>query len=130
MRCELEVSRGEIRAGAHLKARTIAIVPGRRRVQLDFTGQFELGDAAQVLAQNFFFDLELQLVSSVLVVASAAAAEVWTRGRNAMRRTLDDCRGVRSREAGLFFGYGGLCFFAPQEARGRNRLCAAPRCSQ
>ncbi len=79
MRGELEISCRELGPGAHLQARAIAIVPGRRRMDLDFALQFELGDAAQVLAQDFFLDLELMIVGGVLVVASAATGEMWAR---------------------------------------------------
>jgi hypothetical protein len=94
-------------------------------VQLNFTCQLEPGDAAEVLAQDFFFDLELMFVACVLVVASAAAAEVWTRGRNAVRRRLDDCRGVSAGEAGLFFGDGSFDFFFGENKGNEDSLTAS-----
>ena len=86
MRGKLEISRSEFRLRPHLQPRTIAIVPGRRRMDLNFAMQFKLGDAPQVLAQDFFLDFELMLVAGVLVVASATAAEMWARRRDAVRR--------------------------------------------
>ena len=54
-------------------------------MHLNFALQFELGDAPQVLAQDFFLDLELVLVAGVLIMASAAAGEIWTGWRDAVR---------------------------------------------
>ncbi len=85
---ELEISGREVGASLHLQARTIAIVPGRRRMDLNFALQFELGDAPQVLAQDFFLDFELMLVGGVLILASTAAGEVRTWRPHAMRRRL------------------------------------------
>ena len=81
-------------------------------MDLNFALQFELGDAAQVLAQDFFLDLELVLVAGVLVMTSAAAAEVRTRRMGAVRRGLEDCRGAGAGEAGLLFGERGLDFLS------------------
>jgi hypothetical protein len=91
---------------------------------LNFASKFEFGDAAQILAQDPCFDLELMLVGGVLVLAPAAAAEVRTRRRDSVRRRLDDCRGVRTGEAGLFFGDGGFDFF-PREHEGHEYGLAA-----
>jgi len=76
VRCKLEISGGKIGPGADLQARTVAIIPGRRRMDFDFAGQFEPGDAAQVLAQDFLLDFELVRVGGLLVMASAAAGEM------------------------------------------------------
>ena len=54
-------------------------------MQLNFALQFELGDAAQVLVEDFFLDFELMIVAGVLVVASAAAGEMRAGRRNAVR---------------------------------------------
>ncbi len=92
---------------------------------LDFVLQFELGDAAQVLAQDFFLDFELLLVAGVLVVASAAAAKMRTGRRNAVRRWLDDRRGLGAGEAGLFFGENGFDFFSGKNEGNENGLAAS-----
>ena len=42
--------------------------------------QFQFGDAQQVLAQDFFLDFELMLVSGVLVVAPATAPKMGAQG--------------------------------------------------
>jgi hypothetical protein len=60
-----------------------------------------------------------------LVVASAAAAEMRTRGRDAVRRRLDDCGGVRAGEAGLFLGDGGFDLFRCENERDEDGLTAA-----
>src|SRR5208337_911162 len=88
----------------------------------DFALQFELGDAAQVLVQDFFLDLELVLVCGVLVVASAAAAKMRTRQRNAVRRRLDDCRGLGAGETGLLFGENNFDFFSRKNEGNENGL--------
>jgi hypothetical protein len=97
-------------------------------VHLNFASELEFGDAAQVFAQDFCFDFELVLVGGVLVVASSAAAEVRTRGRDAVRRSLDDCRGVRPGEAGLFFGDCDLTF-SPPSTKGMKTALPRPRSS-
>jgi len=59
-------------------------------MHLDFALQFELGDAAQILAQDLFFYFELMFVAGVLVVASAAPSEIFTVWLDAMWRSFDD----------------------------------------
>lgn len=81
-------------------------------MDFDFAWQFELSDAAQVLTQDFFFDFELMLISGVLVMASAATAEMWTWRRNPLERRLDDRRSLGTGEAGLFLGEGGFDFLS------------------
>ena len=54
-------------------------------MDFDLALQFELGDAPQVLAQDFFLDLELVVIAGVLVMTSAAAAKMWTGRRNSVR---------------------------------------------
>ena len=56
MGSEFEISGGESGFRPNLQARAVAIVPGRRRVHLDFALQFELGDPAQIFAEDFFFN--------------------------------------------------------------------------
>jgi hypothetical protein len=50
-------------------------------------------------------------------MASAATAEMWTGWRDALRSRFDDCRGVGTGEAGLFFGDCG-CDFLSAENKG------------
>ena len=82
---EFEISRGEVGFRPHLKARTIAVVPWWRRMHLNFALQLELGDATQVLAQDFLLDFELVIVAGMLVVASAAGAKVRAGRWDAVR---------------------------------------------
>ena len=125
VRGHLEVSGGERGVGLHLQARTVAVVPRRRRMNLDVERQFQLGDATQALAQDFFLDLELVLVGRVLVVASAAAGEVRAGRQDAVRRRLDDRVGLRPREARLLLGEGGLDFFIGQDEGDEHGLAAS-----
>jgi len=80
-------------------------------MHFDFALQLELGDAPQVLAQDFFLDLELVLVGGVLVLASAAMAEVRTRRLDAVRRGLYYFAGLGSGKARLLFGERGFDLF-------------------
>ena len=93
-------------------------------MRLNLALQIELGDAPQILAQDFFLDLKLMLIADVLVLASAAAAEMWTERRDAVRRRLYDCTGVRTGKAGFFFGDYGFDVF-PGEDKGNKDSFAA-----
>lgn len=77
-------------------------------MDFDLRLEFELGDAAQVLSQNFSFDFELMLISGVLVMASAATAEMRAGWGDALRRWLYDRRGMGTSEAGFFLGERGF----------------------
>src|SRR5271169_2008771 len=125
MRREFEISRSEVGLGPHLEARAIAIVPGRRRMHLDFAFEFELGDAAKVFAQDFFFDFELVLVGGVLIVASSTASEVWTRRLCAVRRRLYYFAGLGASEAGFFFGEGDFDLLSCKDERDEQCLAAS-----
>ena len=92
---------------------------------MDLALQFELRDTQQVLAQNFLLDLELVLVAGVLVVASAAAGEMWAVRRDALRRRLYDCGGVCACEAGLFFGERGVDFLSGKNEGDKYSLAAS-----
>ena len=59
-------------------------------MDLEFARQFQLGDPAQILFQNGALDLQLMLVSDVLVMAAAAAREVWTPWFNPARRWVEN----------------------------------------
>lgn len=94
-------------------------------MQLNLTLQFELGDAAQIFAQDFFLDVELMLVGGVLVVASAAEGEIGTGWRHAVRGGLKDFRGMGSGEAGFHFGQRGLDFLSGQNEGDESGFAAA-----
>ena len=87
--------------------------------------EFELGKPPQILAQDLFLDLELMLVAGVLVVASPAAAEVWTGRLCPVRRRLQNCRGVRAGEAGLFFGERGFDLLSGKNKGNKHSLAAS-----
>ena len=124
MRRELEISGGKLGIGLNLQTRTVAIVPGWGRVDLNLVLQFELGDAAQVLAQDFFLDFELMRIAGVLVVASAATAEVLAIRRYALRRGLEDGCGLGASEPWLLFGECGFDFLSGKNERDEDGLAA------
>jgi len=127
VRCKLEISGGKIGPGADLQARTVAIIPGRRRMDFDFAGQFEPGDAAQVLAQDFLLDFELVRVGGLLVMASAAAGEMRAGRGDAMGRGLDNRFGVGAGESGLFLGERGFDFLSGENKGDEDGLAATAR---
>ncbi len=114
---KLEVPGGEPRVSANLQAGAIAIIPGRGGMDFDFRLEFQFGDTAQVLAQDFLLDFELMLVSGVLVMASATTAEMRAGRGDALRRRFDDRRGVRTGEARFFLGERGLDFLSGENKR-------------
>ena len=67
-------------------------------------------------------------VGGVLVVASAAAAEVRAGGQDALGRGLDDRFGLGSGEPGLLLGEGGFDFLA-RRTKGRKTALPRPRSS-
>ena len=87
--------------------------------------KFELGDAAQILAENFFLDFELMVVSGVLIVASTTAAEMRTRRRDAVRRRLHDLDGLGAREAGFFLGERRFDLFSGEDERDEDCFAAS-----
>ena len=94
-------------------------------MHLDFAFELEFGDAAQILAQDFRLDLELMLVSGMLIVASAAAAEIWARRLDAVRRRFYDFVGVRAGEAGFRFRDNGFDVFPCKDAGNKHSLPAS-----
>jgi hypothetical protein len=94
-------------------------------MDLDLALKFELGDAAQIFAQDFFFDFELLFVGGVLVMTSSAAAKMRTRRRLAVRGWFDDCIGMGAGEARLFFGERGFDFFPRQNEGDEDSFAAS-----
>lgn len=94
-------------------------------MRLDCAIEFELRDPAQVLAQDFFLDLELMLVAGMLIVASAAAGEVWARRQRAVRGGLENLVGLGAREAGFLFGGGGFDFLSGKNEGNEYGLAAS-----
>ena len=94
-------------------------------MHLDFALQFELGDAAQIFAQDFFFDFELMFVAGVLVVAAAAAAEIFTLWLDAVGRSFDDGFRVCASESGFFFGERRFDFFSCENERDEHGLASS-----
>src|SRR4029077_8804544 len=103
MGAQLEISRRELRLNLNLQPRTIAIVPRRRRMNFDLAWQVELGESPQTLTQDIYFDTELMLVAGMLVVPPAAAAEIRTPRRDAMRRSTENRLHPGAHIAGLLF---------------------------
>ena len=95
-------------------------------MNLNIERQLQFGRAPQSFAQNFFLDFELMFVAGVLVVASAAAAEVGAARLDAVRRRLDDRVGtLRAGEARLLLGEGGLNFFSGEHKWNEDGLAAS-----
>ena len=91
-------------------------------MNLNFRLQLELGDTAQVLAQNFALDFELVIVVSVLIVASATARKIGARRRCSMRRRLHDFDGAGADETGLLVSQAGFDLFPTQNERNEYRF--------
>ena len=94
-------------------------------MQSDLGGQFNLRDPSQGFAQNFRFELELQFVGNVLVMAATAAPKIRTPGLDTVRRRLNKLRLNHAREAastGLQLRFD---FFSRQSERNENRETAA-----
>jgi hypothetical protein len=124
MGSELEVPRSELGLGPNLQPRTVAVIPRRRGMHLDCAGQLQFSNPPQVLAQDFLLDLELMLVTGVLIMASAAGGKVWTARLNALRRSLDDRIRPGAGEAGLLLSQGSFDFFASKHERHKYSLAA------
>lgn len=93
-------------------------------MDFDVEGQIQLGHAAQIFPQDFFFDFELMLVAGMLVVAAAAAREVGAGGRNAVRGRFEYGVNSSPREAGLLFGESSLDFFRGENKRYEDGFAA------
>jgi hypothetical protein len=91
-------------------------------MDFDLRLEFEFGDTAQVLAQDLLLDFELMLVSGVLVMTSATAAEMRAGRGDALRRRLDDRRGMGTGEAGFFLGERGLDFLSGENKGNEDGL--------
>ena len=104
VRVSFEISGFEARAGLHLEAGAVAVIPRRRRMNLNLDWQVKPGSAAKSLAQDFMLDLKLVLITGVLVMAATALREVWTRGLSPMRGRFDDAIGVGAGKAGFLLG--------------------------
>ena len=61
----------------------------------------------------------------MLIVASAAAGEMRTGRRDAVRGRRDDGGGLSAREAGFFFGDGRVDFFAGENKGNEDGLAAS-----
>jgi hypothetical protein len=61
----------------------------------------------------------------VLIVASAAAGEMRAGRRDAVRGGLDDCFGLCTGEAGLFFGECGFDVFSGEDEGDEDGFAAA-----
>src|SRR3954469_13724153 len=90
-------------------------------MQLDFAIPFEFALPAQGFAQHSRFDLELMLVAGVLVVASAAALEIWTARLDARDRGTRDFLSMRAHEAALLVECFGLHLLAFKDERQEDR---------
>lgn len=77
-------------------------------MDLNLTGQIELGYAPQCLAKNFFLDFKLMFVVRVLIVAPSTNAKVGATGQHAMSGGPHDVIGRGSRKPRLLLDKRGL----------------------
>jgi len=96
-------------------------------MDLDIDWQLQLGRSPQGFAQDFFLDFELMFVAGVLVVATAAWAEVGTAGLDALRGRRDDLIGTGACKAGLLLGKRGVNFFPRKHKWHEYGLASAAR---
>src|SRR5271165_4543717 len=90
MRVVTEVTQRERRITLQPDTSAVAVIPGFRRVQLDFEIKFQLGGPAQRLTQDLRLKSKLGRVINVLVLAAAAATEVWALRRDAVGGRCQD----------------------------------------
>lgn len=93
-------------------------------MHFDFARQFQLGQAPQILAQDLF-DPKLMLIARMLIMASPAACEIRTGGRDAMRRRFDDLVHPGSCEAGLLLDKSRVDSFFREDKRHEHSLAAS-----
>ena len=89
VRIVTEIAQRELGLLAHVHTGAIAIAPGLGRMEFDVMLEFELGGATQSLAQNLRFMAKLRRVVDVLVMATAAMAEVGASWINPLRGRSD-----------------------------------------
>ena len=94
-------------------------------MRLNLALQIELGDAPQILAQDFFLDLKLMLIARMLIMAPAATREIRAAGEDSLRRSLDDLVYSRAREARFLFDEHRLDFFFRENKRHEYSLPAS-----
>ena len=94
-------------------------------MDLEICRQLELGDAFEILFEDFGFEVELVVVVGVLVVASAAAGEVWAARVDAIGRWSEECLEFRTGEAGFLFGDGGFDLFGGEDEGDEDGLAAS-----
>src|SRR5271165_6277481 len=120
-----EISEREFRLMPHLHSRPIAIAPWLRRVHGNLALQFELRSPAQGFAQDFLFVLKLRRVVEVLVMTSAAAAEIRTRRHDSLRRRRDDALEFGAAETSTTLDDRGFDGLAGDHKRHEDGLAAA-----
>ena len=72
------------RSASQVKLRAVAVLPRRRRNQVDLLRRFQLADPPEHFPQNLPLLRQLEIVGGVLVVASAATPEVGARRLDAL----------------------------------------------
>src|SRR6266446_3220559 len=92
MRTKAVVSERELRLSLYPEPRSVAIIPLRRRVQLDLRLQLDLRDPLQRLSQDSSLVLQLSLVRNMLVLTSAAPLKVRTSRFHPFRGSFDQLR--------------------------------------
>lgn len=89
-------------------------------MNFNVTRQFDLRRAAQRLAQNLSFDLQLVFVAGMLVMTSTATSEIWAGRANPVRRWFEDLLGSCPGKSGFLFGNRTFDSFSSQNKREEN----------
>ena len=129
VRVEFVISQCEFGSGVNSEPGTVAVVPRRRRMDLQFRVEFQLGDAAKVFLQNGGFDLELMLVAGVLVVAATAASESKDIAASMRCGDAARIRSARARAKPGFCSSRTASTFSPSRTNGTKAALPRPRSS-
>ena len=107
----------------HVQANAVAIAPGRPCQAADLGGDRDVR-SRQRLLQNVELHLQLKGRAGVLVLAAAAAGNIFAAGYDPLRRGLEDGIEFTGREAAAVRGDAGFYQFAGQRSRNKDRLAA------
>src|SRR5690242_9286306 len=124
MCCQTVVANPGFGCGTDLKPRAVPILPSRRAMNHYFTRQTNLRKSQKIFAQDFYFERDLLVIGNVLVVASAAAREIFTARVNALGGCGKYFTQPRPGEARLFFGQRRFHNLARKCERNKN--CLSP----
>ena len=99
MRSKFVIAQRELGRVLYFEARAIAIVPFRRRMNLQLTRQFDPGCPPKCLNQNRRFNFQLPSVVRMLVVTPTTSREIWAAWLNPIRGGLQNSLKSRPRKS-------------------------------